>query len=272
MFKSANNEQPSNMASFLFGLKDNSLPKAFGINEKAIDFNFLLQEDEDFKIVFIIFYTSIIYHIAQITKSLGLDVPRHISFSGNGSKVIRVITTDTKILAKYTKLIFEKIIGKPYGKELELLGLDKNSDPKDSTCKGGLMGTEEDNDNSDKAIVFKSDGSGIVGLSDTYSSISDNYKANTINALYDFFSFVFNDLNRDFNFDRHFGVNPVSFKIAKETAKRDLDTFLDKGITERQEETEPDDVIEETFFFYPIKGVLQEISNEIYNELTNPKL
>lgn len=268
VFNSTNNEQPSNMASFLFGLKDNSLPKTVGINDKAIDFNYLLQEDEDFKIVFIVFYTSIIYHIAQITKALGLDVPRHISFSGNGSKVIRIITTDSKILAKYTKLVFEKVLGKPYGKELELLGLEKDSNPKDSTCKGGLIGVEEE-DSRDKTIVFKSDCTGIVTNDDTYATISDSYKEKTIKAVEDFFNFVFVEMNNSFNFDKNFGVKVSSFKVAQEAAKKDLATFLDKGITQRREETEANDVIEETFFFYPIKGVLQSMSTEIFNALRN---
>ncbi len=268
VFNSTNNEQPSNMASFLFGLKDNSLPKAVGINDKAIDFNYLLQEDEDFKIVFIVFYTSIIYHIAQITKALGLDVPRHISFSGNGSKVIRIITTDSKILAKYTKLVFEKVLDKPYGKELELLGLEKDSNPKDSTCKGGLIGVEEE-DSRDKTIVFKSDCTGIVTNDDTYATISDSYKEKTIKAVEDFFNFVFVEMNNSFNFDKNFGVKVSSFKVAQEAAKKDLATFLDKGITQRREETEANDVIEETFFFYPIKGVLQSMSTEIFNALRN---
>ncbi|WP_286079353.1 hypothetical protein [Bacteroides caecimuris] len=266
VFNSTNNEHPSNMASFLFGLKDNSLPRAVGINDKAIDFNYLLQEDEDFKIVFIVFYTSIIYHIAQITKSLGLDVPRHISFSGNGSKVIRVITTDSKILAKYTKLVFEKVLGKPYGKELELLGLEKDSNPKDSTCKGGLIGVEEE-DSRDKTIVFKSDCTGIVSNMDTYATITDAYKDKTVKAVEAFFRFLFVDMNNAFNFDKNFGVKMSSFKVAQEAATKDLATFLDKGITQRMEETEADDVIEETFFYYPIKGVLQSMSTEIFNAL-----
>lgn len=214
------------------------------------------------------FYTSIIYHIAQITKSLGLDVPRHISFSGNGSKVIRVITTDSKILAKYTKLVFEKVLGKPYGKELELLGLEKDSNPKDSTCKGGLIGIEEE-DSRDKTIVFKSDCTGIVSNMDTYATITDAYKNHTVKAVEDFFRFVFVDMNNAFNFDKNFGVKMSSFKVAQEAATKDLATFLDKGITQRMEETEADDVIEETFFYYPIKGVLQSMSTEIFNALRN---
>lgn len=268
VFKSQSNVHPSNMASFLFGLKDNTLLRRAGVNERVIDFNYILQEDENFKIVFIVFYTSIIYHIAQITKSLGLEVPRHISFSGNGSKIIRVITTDTGILSKYTKIIFEKVLGKEYGKELELLGLDKDSNPKDSTCKGGLI-SAPGNDNNDKTIVFKSDCSGIVGSSDTYDTITDSYKDKTVKAVESFFKFVFEDMNAEFNFDKNFGVKRPAFRAAQQAATRDLATFLDKGIEQRRQETEHDDVIEETFFFYPIKGALQAMSNEIFNSLRN---
>lgn len=263
-----NNSRPSNMASYLFGLKENSLLAKAGINEKSVDFNYLLQEDENFKIVFIIFYTAIVYHIAQITKKMGLETPRHISFSGNGSKVIRVVSTDTKLLARYTKLVFEKVLGTPYGKELELLGLDKNSSPKDSTCKGGLVGGVDD-DSSDKTIVLKSDASGLVSSVDTYASVTEAYKAKTVQSVADFFSFVFNDMNTAFNFDKNFGVKASSLRIAQDVAKKDLATFLDKGISMRREESEADEAIEETFFFYPIKGAMQAISNEIYNYIIN---
>lgn len=266
VYNSPNNKRPSNMASFLFGLKDNTLIRKAGLNQKAIDFNYILQEDEDFKIVFIVFYTAIIYHIAQITKYLGLDVPRHISFSGNGSKVIRIITTDTKILAEYTKRVFEEVLEKPYGKELEILGLDMDSNPKESTCKGGLIGCSDD-DNRDKTIVFKSDCSGLVGKEDTYATISDAYKVKTIKSVKAFFKFVFEDMNSAFDFDKNFGVTSLSLKIAKQAAQKDLETFLDKGLSQRFEETQPDDKIEETLFFYPIKGVLQTMSNDILNSL-----
>lgn len=266
VFNSVNNARPSNMASFLFSLKDNTLPQKAGINEKAIDFNYILQEDENFKIVFIVFYTSIIYHVAQITKHLGLDLPRHISFSGNGSKVIRIITTDTRILANYTKVIFEKVLGKPYGKELELLGLEKDSNPKVSTCKGGLIGAENEDDQN-KTIVFKSDSSGLITDTDTYETVTDTYRRKTITAVEDFFNFVFKDMNSSFNFDYNFGVTKASLEIAQQAAKKDLMTFLDKGLAQRREESDSDAVIEETFFFYPIKGVLQTMSNDIFNAL-----
>lgn len=266
IFGSPNNQKPSNMASFLFGLKDNSYVKRAGLNPSTIDFNSLLQDDEDFKIVFLVYYTAIVYHIAQIVKDQNLDLPRHIAFSGNGSKAIRVITSDSKILAKYTKIVFEKVTGRKFTEDLDILGLESNSSPKESTCKGGLVGNPVDDD-SEKIIVFKSDASGIVTSADTYGSIDATYKNNTVKAVENFFDFVLNEMNREFSFDKNFGIETRSLNLAKEVANKDLSTFLDKGISLRMTETELDDVIEETFFFYPIKGVLHRLSKEIKNKL-----
>ena len=237
------------------------------VNDKKVDFNYILQEDEKFKIVFILFYTAIIYHIAQIVKAKRLDVPRHISFSGNGSKVIRIITPDAKLLAKYTKLVFESILNKPYGKELEILGMEKDYNPKESTCKGGIVG-EGTNDVED-IIVFKSNCSGFVTPSDTYDCVNDEYKGASIHAVKDFFNFTLKEMNEKFNFDKNFGVDYNSLKIASYVSNNDLDTYLEKGIAQRKEESESTDTIEETFFFYPIKGVLHAISQEIYQSLIN---
>ena len=267
IFNSSCNSKPSNMASFLFGLKDNTIVKKAKVNDKKVDFNYILQEDEKFKIVFILFYTAIIYHIAQIVKAKRLDVPRHISFSGNGSKVIRIITPDAKLLAKYTKLVFESILNKPYGKELEILGMEKDYNPKESTCKGGIVG-EGTNDVED-IIVFKSNCSGFVTPSDTYDCVNDEYKGATIHAVKDFFNFTLKEMNEKFNFDKNFGVDYNSLKTASYVSNNDFDTYLEKGIAQRKEESESTDTIEETFFFYPIKGVLHAISQEIYQSLLN---
>ncbi len=268
VFNSADNENPANMASFLFSLKENSLINNAGLCESSIDFNEILRDDENFKVEFILFYTAIIYHIAQMVKELSLEVPRHISFSGNGSKVISVITTNTKDLANYTKLIFEKVIGKKYGKNLELLGLDGSYNPKESTCKGGIMGNANACCGSPKVVVFKSDCSGIVN-EETYASVDRAYKERTVEATKNFFKFALEEIPKEFDLNNHFGVTKDSLQIAMETAKEDLETFLDKGVSQRLDEVDKDEVIDETFFFYPIKGALQAISGEIYKSLQN---
>jgi hypothetical protein len=237
------------------------------LESKCLDFNYILQEDENFKIVFIIFYTAIIYHIAQIVKVKNIKMPRHITFSGNGSKVIRIITTDPKVLAKYTKLIFEEVIGQKYDGELDILGLDTDSNPKELTCKGGLLGTGTDADDKDKIIILKAKGDSLVSEEDTYDTIDDLYINQTIIAVKDFFEFTLSRMNNLFNFDDNFGVAKKSLEIAKDICKKDIETYLRKGLAQCQEESDGKENIEETLFFYPIKGVLHSLSQSIYESL-----
>lgn len=265
----SNLEQPANMASFLFSLKDNSLTRSLARNN--IDFNIILQNDTKFKIVFIIFYTAIIYHIAQIVKAKELKVPRHIAFSGNGSKIINIISSDPKILSKYTKVIFEKVLGHGYGSSLDILGLEQGANPKESTCKGGLI-IGEAFDNEPETLILRDSSGRFVSACDTYASISDAYKAEIVKTVKDFFQFALTEIPSVFNLDNNFGVDNITMKIAKEESTKDLETYLEKGIElSIKESGNKDNPIEESITFYPIKGVLQALSSKIQEYyLENP--
>lgn len=263
--------QPANMASFLFSLKDNSSTK--GLAQNNIDFNKILQNDTKFKVVFIIFYTAIIYHIAQIVKAKGLKLPRHIAFSGNGSKIISIISSDSKIISKYTKLVFEKVLGTEYNSALDILGLEQGSNPKEATCKGGLI-TAEAYDNEPESLTLRDSSGKLTSGNDTYASISDAYKADVVKTLRDFFRFVLEEIPAAFNFDNNFGVDNITMKIAKEECTKDLETYLDKGIElSIKESGSKDNPIEDAIMFYPIKGFLQSLSSKIQEYyLENPSL
>jgi len=267
IFNGQNNEQPANVASFLFSLKENSLIKKVGLNDKSVDFNVILRDDENFKIVFILYYVAIIYHVASIVKVKGLDEPRHIAFSGNGSKVISIITTDQHLLANFTKAIFEYVLGHKYANELEILGLDSSSNPKEATCKGGILGTS-DNTSLDNVIILKGDCSSIEDRDKTYGELNKEDADKTINAVKAFFKFALDTLDRAIDYDSCFGVTQDSIKIAKEVCKKDLHTYLEKGIAQRKEPN-GQNKIEETTFFYPIKGVIDALSQAIYKNLTS---
>ena len=265
----SNDKQPANMASFLFSLKDNSATKSLARNN--IDFNKILQNDTKFKVVFIIFYTAIIYHIAQIVKTKGLKVPRHIAFSGNGSKIINIISSDPKILGKYTKIIFEKVLGAEYGSALDILGLEQGSNPKESTCKGGLIAAEAYDEEPETLVLCDSSGK-LVNANDTYASLTDVHKAEIVKTVKDFFQFALTEIPTLFNLDNNFGVDNVTLKIAKEECTHDLETYLDKGIElSIKESGNKDNQIEDAITFYPIKGVLQSLSSKIQEYyLQNP--
>lgn len=262
----SNDGQPSNMASFLFSLKDNSSTK--GLEKNNIDFNKILQNDSKFKIVFVIFYVAIIYHIAQIIKAKGLKVPRHIAFSGNGSKIISILSTDTKILSKFTKLVFEEVLGTEYGGSLDILGLENDSNPKESTCKGGLVAVDVDEEEPE-VIVLKNSSGDIVNGNDVYTSITEEQRVKIVKSVERFFKTALSTIPSKFNLDNNFGVENASLKIALEECTKDLATYLDTGIElSIAESGNEDNVIEDALSFYPIKGVLQSLSTklqEFYN-------
>jgi hypothetical protein len=250
----------SDMASFLFSLKDNSATKAIASNK--IDFDVVLQNDDKFKIVFIIFYTAIIYHTAQIIKAKKLELPRHITFSGNGSKILKVLASDSKIIANYTKIVFEKILGKHYENTLEILGLDNTSVPKESTSKGGLLPTKQRT--TPENIILKDSSGELVCNNDTYLSLNDDAKKHIVDSVERFFHFTLVEMPSEFNFDDNFGVSLITIDLAKEECSKDLSTYLDKGIElSKLESGSQTNKIEDALSFYPIKGVLQALSTRI---------
>lgn len=264
VYSNDNNKWPSNMASFLFSLGENSLIAAKGV--KGVDLNKILQGDDNFRIIFLLFYTAIIYHTAKIVKLKKLDIPRHVSLGGNGSKVVRIITTDSKLLGEYTLRIFEEVMGEKCSHKLEILGLDGNSSPKESTCKGGLQvdgSADCDVDN----VVMRSNGLDFISGDDTYKE-RDSYIGDTIKSVDEFFTFFFN-LNKKFDFDNNFGVNKDILKnIVTKEYSEDMMTFLKKGIELKMNDVDVDDRIEETFFFYPIKGIINALSAKINEYLS----
>ena len=121
--------------AFYFSLEKN---KKIRERDLPISFSKMLKDDDDLRILFVVFFAAIIYHIGQLMKAKGLAMPRHITFSGNGSKILQYITDSVSTLESFSKLILEKIYGTTYDSN----GLSIHKEmirPKEATCKGGLM-------------------------------------------------------------------------------------------------------------------------------------
>lgn len=257
----------SNIASFYFSLKENNEIVAKRLSDN-VDFNNMLLLDSNYKIVFIIFYVAIIYHLAHIMKAKSLEMPRHIAFSGNGSKVIRILTSSDSTLEKFTKKIFEKVYGEDYPTDgLTILQNEKN--PKEVTCKGGLSNPiyQEYEDMASMKMVYKAvqvDGTAFVN-GDTYGAIDESYIQRTVDEAKKFVNFVF-DLNREFSYKNNFDSSEASLEIAKNECFRDLATFTKNGLDIKRQEVSDNDAIEETMFFYPLNGMLNALISAIYKK------
>lgn len=257
----------SNIASFYFSLKGNKDIVKRRLSEN-VDFNNMLLLDSNYKIVFVLFYAAIIYHLAHIMKAKSLEMPRHIAFSGNGSKVIRILTSSNSTLEKFTKKIFEEIYGEKYPVD-GLTILQNENNPKEVTCKGGLANpTYQEYENmAQMKMVYKAvqlNGEAFVN-GDTYASIDDAYIQKTVEEAKSFVKFVF-DLNQEFSYKNNFDSSENSLEIAKKECLRDLETFTKNGLKIKRQEVSDNDVIEETMFFYPLNGMLNALISAIYKK------
>lgn len=263
MLDCESNKRPENMASFLFTLKDNQMAKK--IDEKLIDFDYILEVDNRFKIVFLLFYTAIIYHVAEIIRCKNLDFPRHIAFSGNGGYVVNIISSNMKSVSQYTKVVLEVVTGKQCNHDIEIVGLEYGCSPKVVTCKGALVSDDFNGAANPREVILKADGTGFVEQGDNYYSIDNERFENTVASVNKFLDFVLNKIPQHVDIENLFGVTKESISFAKANCGNDLGTYL-KKLLMQVENGDKDKKIEETLFFYPLKGVINSLSQKIYEQ------
>jgi len=280
------NKNSSDIASFLFSIGNNKKVVDAGKNlsQNANLSKKLKEEPKSQEITFIFFYSAIIYHLAKLMKAKDFEMPDKIVFSGNGSRVISLFTNDRKLLADYTKLIFTKVnnINQYHENGLEII-LNEH-EPKEATCKGGFYVTKPESygDIFKKKIVLHSNGTNTViqhdatDLSnspkeaDKNKSINSDYINKTVEEAKVFINFVFELL--PFFSNNGYKLNADSVNVAKETCSKKLDIYAKNGWELKKKEVSDDEVIEETLFFYPLVGMLKELSDAICNKnLSNTK-
>ncbi|MCX6235957.1 MAG: hypothetical protein NTY07_00130 [Bacteroidia bacterium] len=258
-------KQSADIIAFFFSLANNKDVLA----KTEIDFSQMLAKNEKYKIVFILFYTAILYHIAVIMKAKKMTMPRYLTFSGTGSKTLQILTPDNSKLESFSKLIFEKIFDEKYDKNgLTIIRNTKN--PKEATCKGGLANPfEQSYDSIDniKATLLGTDFNIFANNNTKYSSISKSDISLIESQTIKFIDFAFS-LNTDFSFTKKFLADSNQLDYAKELCLKDIKQYIEDGLKIKQEElkkTDSNQNIEETMFFYPLIGIINSLVREINN-------
>lgn len=247
--------------AFFFSIENNPKIK----DKKLFSYNSLLANDEDLKILFIYFYSAIIYHVAELMKHKGVELPKHLIFSGTGSKMLNIITPDLKILANLSKRIFEGVYGQSFDSDGLTIETERNM-PKEVTCKGGLMSNPEDLsiDLKDiKATLTCLESKGIDKLS--YDKLDDTLKAEIASYVNNFNAF-FLKLNSQFSFNDYFNVSEDSMKIFKDEINKHLRDYLEEGLeyNRKLDEAGTDDKeIEESLFYYPLIGTINNLATHL---------
>lgn len=262
-----NGSKSSDMVSLLFSSSD-YLRNQCAISGKGFDD--LLYNDGEIKYVFLLFYTAIIYHVANICKLRGLPHPRHIAFSGNGSKVLKLISSSIEgVLKDYTMLIFEEVLGKVY--DSNGLTLIQNEHPKESTSKGGIESYDEINTENLKSndlpyINFNT----LVNRESIAIEEAKTMSKEVEITVEDFLDFFFS-LNNKFSFFDNFNLSVGVFDKVKKLSRRDIGGFYTSGLNVRQKQQSSLDggtsaSINDNLMFIPLVETLNTLAKDL---LTN---
>jgi hypothetical protein len=261
------NASSVDLINFLFSLNNN---KNIKDKQLILDFSGMLKKDSDFKIIFLLFYSSIVYHIAEMMKIKGMDAPRNILFSGTGSKTLQILDSDRN-LGSLTKL-FEAIFNEVYESNDSNIKLKANASPKEITCKGGFYIDKNLNINSHKELIEFN----IGNINDkkiqkraqvddsvmTYNNINKEFINGVMENLDSFYN-LFLKLSKSMDFIDEFGISKTSLKVFDKNKSKDLEDFIMAGLDAAKKDSNDDEALSETLFFYPLIGKLNELASEI---------
>jgi hypothetical protein len=266
------NQSSQDIINYFFSLHENKNIKDKQL--KNLDFSEKLANDSDFKIIFLLFYSSIVYHIAELMKIKGLESPRNIVFSGTGSKTLQIIDQDT---SKYGSLkrLFEAIFNNVYNENDSNISLSASESPKEVTCKGGFyIGKDLEDLNHTELVeisVGNSDDLTVQSISKVtestvkYKDLTKTYVGGVIKNVEDFYT-LFNKLMAEQNFKDSFDVSNKSAKIFNDNKSKDLLDYELQGIDKLKSDTVDEEPLGETLFFFPLIGKLNELAYEIENQ------
>lgn len=141
----AQSSYPKDLISSLNGLKSGVSPSSadlmgylfkydtiFGTSQK-------IKDESNLYMLIFIHYAALMYNVARLIKKMGVEIPQHISFTGMGSKYIKMISMEDTVIKNLTVLLLEKYTGKKVDPLFDIIHA-REMDVKEITAKGALEG------------------------------------------------------------------------------------------------------------------------------------
>lgn len=264
-----NEGKSEDMVAFFFSIEQN---KKIKDNNTPISFSKKLKQNDDFKIIFLLFYTSIIYHIAKLMKAKSLNAPRYITFSGTGSKIINIADGSDKLngLTELTQIIFKDIFNTDLVPKIDL---KQDENPKEISCKGALMISNSQNVDIDvlKTVLLGTKEDILIpNTTKSYNDINSTIENEVVTEYNSFIDWFFS-LNKQISFNNNFGINQAHLNAYKDYLKENALDNLKIGLQEKKNELKGDldENIDETLFFYPLIGGINHLAFNIHTELNS---
>ena len=98
----------------------------------------------------------------------------------------------------------------------------------------------------------------------TYADAERRY-ADVVNDVQEYIDFIVFKLSDHISLKNEFGIDKQYLDLAAKCFNENLLTYVEKGVRLKLEtkDVSEDDKLEEPLFFYPIIGVLNDLSNRI---------
>ena len=219
--------------------------------------------DPEFKIVYLLHYCSVVYHLAQLLKANNYQEPSCVIFSGNGSKYIDFISNE-RTLAQITAYIFGKVFEKEIKPPQIILPAENR---KEATSYGGIFKKQE--------VEFRS--SSYLGTTlafekecavNTYTDVENkiteikpSVRENIINMLD-----IIEGLNDVVNFKTQLNID-FSIGSVRNFIEQQIDANFEKGYGIRKEKISYEEKVSDSLFFYPLIGVIFDLSKVTKEQL-----
>lgn len=272
--------------TFLFSIENSeALRNLSPLDRRPYNYNALLSDDEERKIIFVYFTTAIIYYVARLMRRNGLEMPKQLCFSGTGSKILNIVGRPETI-RDFAQCIIEKVYGEAYPANF---GFDVRMEPdipKQITCKGGLelehrisSGKTSEGDYSQRNISSLKN---VFTLGDddevlTYTTVrSVPVRRKIEESVKEFNAFFLSLMTREWRDE--FGIPQDAFDFFAKHVNDSLPNYLVAGIEALLPlEEGADEHVEDVPFFYPLAGIIRDtmmagITESSKKETTNGQL
>lgn len=251
--------------AFLFSVANNKVTRG----NSTFNYNRLLNDDNQRKLIFIYFYSAIIYYVARMMHHRSIEMPRSVMFSGTGSKVLDIVGSQNE-LDELTRYIFERVYGQQYGSDGFSVIMERK-EPKQITCRGALMqmrtptgpadiatlNARLDSYDSHMKYVFSNIGKENLTYDDMKSGDTCRMVTDSVREFNEFFKTLCDDLH----VTDKFLVDYNSLVAFSQLADKDLDHHLANGWAFMNRDTDGHSdaaPIEDAVFFYPIIGSIRD--------------
>ena len=264
--------------AFLFSIENvEELRNLREIDRNLYSYNSLLRNDGQRKLVFMYFYSAIIYYIARAMVARDYEMPKQIYFSGTGSKILNILGSRDQV-TELTQAIIERVYGKTY-QETFTIKIETEC-PKQITCRGGV---KLENQRLEKTVNAEDYSSRKVNAIKYCYSMLDNEpltyeRINQLDTRHkmveqvkefnNFFIELCDRVTKD-----EFGIDAGVFRLFTSVLNEDVDNYLTAGINAfLSGRYEGADIIEDVPFFYPLVGIirynlLKNLCNDVISKL-----